>query len=82
MNKLLPLLLPAGIADVQVTAIGERPAPVPPSNTALASKPQTWVPWHLDRIDQRLLPLDGKFTATATGAGVHVFIVSSVGCTA
>lgn len=32
---------------------------------------------HLDRIDQRALPLDEQFTASALGSGVDVFIVSS-----
>ncbi len=36
------------------------------------------VPWHLDRLDQRSRPLDGAFTANATGAGVNVYVVSTV----
>nr|WP_063779206.1 S8 family peptidase [Kibdelosporangium sp. MJ126-NF4]CEL14395.1 peptidase S8 and S53, subtilisin, kexin, sedolisin [Kibdelosporangium sp. MJ126-NF4]CTQ88760.1 peptidase S8 and S53, subtilisin, kexin, sedolisin [Kibdelosporangium sp. MJ126-NF4] len=34
-------------------------------------------PWHLDRIDQRELPLDGGFTPSGTGAGVDVYVVDS-----
>lgn len=30
------------------------------------------------RLDQRSLPLDGKFTASADGTGVNVYIISSV----
>ena len=41
-------------------------------------QPQEWVPYHLDRIDQRSLPLDGRFSASATGSGVNVYIISSV----
>ncbi len=34
-------------------------------------------PWHLDRIDQRALPLDSTFTYPNTGTGVDVYIIDS-----
>eukprot|EP01023_Acetabularia_acetabulum_P000084 TRINITY_DN1003_c0_g1_i1.p1 TRINITY_DN1003_c0_g1~~TRINITY_DN1003_c0_g1_i1.p1 ORF type:complete len:538 (+),score=69.15 TRINITY_DN1003_c0_g1_i1:62-1675(+) len=35
------------------------------------------IPWHLDRLDQEELPLDGKYDYPNTGKGVNVYIISS-----
>lgn len=35
------------------------------------------VTWGIDRIDQRTIPLNSSFQYTATGAGVHAYIIDS-----
>jgi len=38
---------------------------------------ETGATWGLDRIDQRLLPLNGTFTYNSTGAGVRAYIIDT-----
>jgi subtilisin family serine protease len=51
----------------RVTAQGGKPSS--------SSVTQAKAPWGLDRIDQENIPLDGRFTYSSSGAGVHIYIV-------
>ncbi|TVP43538.1 MAG: aqualysin [Mongoliibacter sp.] len=52
---------------------GGNPEPEPDPEPELGIQPQ----WYLDRLDQRLLPLDGKFSTPTTGNGVTAYMIGA-----
>lgn len=64
--------------DALFTPVGATHAPAGDVfSPAAASSAGPSVPWHLDRIDQASLPLDGQYRPGGGGAGVTAYVVDT-----
>ena len=59
-----------GVAYIEADQMGSGNVLQPPN-------PTTAPPSGLDRIDRRLLPLNGTYSYSETGAGVHAYVINS-----
>jgi subtilisin family serine protease len=60
--------------DRRVSALEPRAIPYRDLTEGTQADPPNW---GLDRIDQRALPLDGRYTTRATGAGVTIYVLDT-----
>ncbi|MEV6520732.1 S8 family serine peptidase [Longispora sp. NPDC051575] len=64
-------------AQAHRMAADPRVARIEPDTMVSVAGTQTNAPWHLDRIDQRALPLSTTYTYPNTGAGVNVYVLDT-----
>lgn len=64
-------------SDAELLSRDPRVAYVEEDSYAYVSSVQTTSDWGLDRIDQRVLPLNGAFMYSETGQGVNAYIIDT-----
>ena len=69
----------ADLTPAEYDALSNNPdvVAIEPDSVVVADADQSGATWGLDRIDQRSLPLSGRYSYTADGTGVTAYVIDS-----